>query len=173
MPELRHGHDSDVFCASLRVDGRFVQAHPMSGSGLGEASGLAVVVTSESEVLKASSWLPGRVLVMTSSAITRRTVPLVVKGAHLATFCSLIVISDGLRDLGHLGESGVPVPVVYVDREADHFWMHKATRVEVCVTHREERKLNLVEDRIIDVRQERRRRIQHSPVAGMPGVVRR
>lgn len=145
----------------------------MRGSGLGEASGLVVVATSESEVLQASSWLPGRVLVMTSSAITRRTVPLVVKGAHMATFSSLIVISDGLRDLGHLGTSGVPVPVVYVDREADHFWMRKATRVDVCVTHRDERKVNLVEDRIIDVRPDRRRRAQYATVAGMPGVVRR
>lgn len=174
MSGLRREHNEGVFRASLRVDGRVVQAKALSGSGLGEASGLAFVATSESEVLNASRWLPGRVLVMTESAFTRRTIPAVVKGAYMATFSSLVVISDDLYDLGHLGQSGVPVPVVIVGRETDHIWMRKAARVTVSVSHRDPRQLDLDGDRVIDVRPERRRKpAQYSTVAATPGVVRR
>jgi hypothetical protein len=174
MSGLRYEHDEGVFTASLRVDGRVVHATALSGSGVGEATGLALVATSEPEVLRASCWLPGRVLVMTESAFTRRTIPVVVKGAHMATFSSLVVVSDDLRNLGHLGASGVPVPVVIVGRETEHLWMRKATRVTVSVAYREQGRLDLVEDRIIDVRPERRRKAyQLGAAAATPGVVRR
>lgn len=141
----------------------------MPGSGLGEASGLAVIARGEREVLDAASCLPGRVLILTGRAITRRTMPVVVKGAHMATFASLVVISDELRDLGHMGDSGVPVPVVFVSCEADKFWMDRAMRVTVSVTRK-------TLDPIIDVRlerpEQRRRRQPLGSAPSVPGTVR-
>lgn len=152
--------------ASLHVDGRFVQARAMAGSGVGEASGLAVVTTTEAEVMAAASWLPGRVIVLTGSAITRRTVPVVVKGAHLATFSALVVVADDLYDLGHVGRSGLPVPVVFVDRPADHFWMLRATRISVCVTSGSD---GPGAGDVVDVRP-RRRRSPLAPAYPVPGT---
>lgn len=122
--------------------------------------------------MAAASWLPGRVIVLTGSAITRRTVPIVVKGAHLATFSALVVIADDLYDLSHVGRSGLPVPVVFVDRAADHFWMLRATRVSVSVSQR----ADPATGEVIDVRPRRRRAplVTAAPVPGthmVPGVV--
>ncbi|MGV1005825.1 MAG: hypothetical protein ACOYEV_13925 [Candidatus Nanopelagicales bacterium] len=164
MRPLRLEHEG-VFSASLRVDGRVVECRPMRGSGMGEVSGLAVVACTERDVLDAAAWLPGRVLVLTGRSITRNTVPVVVKGAHMATFAGLVVIADDLHDLGHMGESGLPVPVVFVQREADHAWMRKAMRVSVSVLERSE---------VLDVRgdrPERRRRPAISVVNSVPGIV--
>lgn len=165
MRPLRLEHES-VYSATLRVDGRFVESRPMRGSGTGEVSGLAVVACCDRDVLDAAAWLPGRVLILNGSALTRNTVPVVVKGAHMATFAALVVITDDLLDFGHMGESGLPVPVVFVEREADHAWMRKAMRVTVSVTKRD--------DRVLDVRgtrPERRRRPAISVVTSVPGTV--
>ncbi len=165
MRPLRLEHES-AFSASLRVDGRIVECRPMRGSGTGEVSGLAVVAGSDRDVLDAAAWLPGRILILVGSALTRNTVPVVVKGAHMATFAALVVISDDLLDFGHMGESGLPVPVVFVEREADHAWMRKAMRVTVSVSERA--------DNVLDVRggrSERRRRPTVSVVTSVPGTV--
>lgn len=165
MRPLRLEHEG-AYSASLRVDGRIVECRPMRGSGQGEVSALAAVACSERDVLDAAAWLPGRVLVLTGQAITRNTVPVVVKGAHLATFAGLVVITDDLRDLGHMGESGLPVPVVFVQREEDHAWMRKAMRVTVSVVKRSDTVLDVRGDR-----PERRRRPSMAVVNSVPGII--
>lgn len=163
-----------LLSARLLADDRFVMAKPLAGSAVGEATGLAAVATRESDVLEASCSLPGRVLVLAESAISRRTVPVLVQGARLATFSSLVFLGHELGDLLQLGGTTVPVPAVLVARKADHYWITKATRLTVTVSACDEQDFELQTDRVIDVRAERRRRaVQPDTVAATPGVVRR
>lgn len=72
------------------------------------------------------------------------------------------------------GEATIAVPVVLVDREDDQYWLSEATRVTVTVGHSDLNGLDLLADRVIDVRSERRRRApQPGTVAATPGVARR
>ncbi len=156
-----------VTYATLSVDGRACRARPMRGSGLGAAHGLAVVARTEQEVHDAVAWMPGRVLVILGEAVTRATIPVVVHSAHLATFAGIVVVTNDLQDLGHMGQGGLPIPVVVVSRVADMPWMLRAVRISVGV--------HPVAEDEIDIRSPipNQRRGQSQPATpGTPGTVR-
>lgn len=155
-----------TYSASLSVDGRWCTARPMRGSALGRVSGLAVVAETESDVLETVAWMPGRVLVLCGDAITRTSAPVVVNSAHLATFIAIVVVTDDLSDLGHMGDDGLPIPVVVVSREADQSWLRRAVRVTVGVRARPHEDVDVRGHRV-----ERRRRVATPAIGGVPGAV--
>lgn len=164
---LRMHKGAGEYSASLNVDGRPCAARPMRGSGLGEATGLAVVAASEQEVLDAVSWMPGRILVLCGEAITPAAVPVIINSAQLATFRGIVVITDDQVDLGHMGDTRLPIPIVYVHRQADQAWMRRAVRITVCVQTHGEHTLD-----VRNARTERTRRTLPTAVLGAPGTVR-
>ncbi|MGB8022460.1 MAG: hypothetical protein WCF04_14615 [Candidatus Nanopelagicales bacterium] len=167
MVTLRMHKGAGEYSAYLSVDGRPCEARPMRGSGLGEATGLAVIAATEQEVLDAAGWMPGRILVLCGEAITPAAVPVIINSAQLATFRGIVVITDDQVDLGHMGDTRLPIPIVYVHRQADQAWMRRAVRVTVGV--------QAVGDHTLDVRSvraERPRRTSAAAVLGVPGTVR-
>lgn len=139
----------------------------MRGSGLGEATGLAVIAATEQEVLDAAGWMPGRILVLCGEAITPAAVPVIINSAQLATFRGIVVITDDQVDLGHMGDTRLPIPFVYVHRQADQAWMRRAVRVTVGVQMHGDHTLD-----VRSVRAERPRRTSPAAVLGAPGTVR-
>lgn len=151
--------------ATLTAEGRTCAVRPVRGSALGRASGVAVRVGCEAGLRHAATWMPGRIAVVSGSALSAACLQPYVGAPEEPLFAGVVVLVDEADDLARLGSLTSTVPIVAAGRPADRVWLERAMRIVLVVAAPE-----LTPGTVPEPRHRRERR--PTVTFGPPGTVR-
>ena len=152
--------------ATLTAEGRTCAVRPVRGSALGRASGVAVRVGCEASLQHAATWMPGRIAVVSGSALSAACLQPYVGVSEEPLFAAVVALVDEADDLARLGTLTWAVPIVAAGRPADRVWLERAVRLVLAVAAPDLNPGSVPEPRH---RRERRPTVTFGP----PGTVRR
>ena len=119
--------------ATLLVDGRGCWVHAVRGSALGTASGVVVRIDSDGSLAAATSWMPGRIALVSACALTTDRLRGLVGHATDAPFAAVVVLVDERDDIGRLGAIEAAIPVLTAGRPSDRVWLERAVHADLSV----------------------------------------